>query len=102
MSQEDESDKENSPRKLTEFYRAMHLELTFNLEKIFYIVGNKNRIANKHIYKDDDKNIKIQFQNVKYWHTPVLKELYKKYSIKRNPEKDFHNDSFENYTFEEK
>lgn len=102
LSQEDESDKAYSPRKLTEFYQAKDLELTFNLEKIFYKVENKNIIANKHIYKDDDKNIKIQFQSVKDWYTPVLKKLYEKYDIKRNPQKDFHKDSFAHYTFEEK
>lgn len=102
LAQEDESNKENSPRKLTEFYRAEKLELTFNIEKIFYKTDNVKRIAGKHIYKDDDKKITIQFHDVKDFYTPVLQRLYEKYEINRTPQKDFHHDSFKDYTFDEK
>lgn len=102
LAQEDENDKENSPRKLTEFYRAEKLELTFNIEKIFYKTDNIKRIAGKYIYKDDDKKITIQFHDVKNFYTPVLKKLYEKYTISRIPKKDFYKDSFKNYTFDEK
>ena len=102
LSQEDESDKENSPRKLTEFYSAIHLELTFNIEKLFYRTDNVKQVAKKHIFKDDNKNVTIQFTNVKGFYTQILKKLYKKYGIERTPKKDFYHDSFKNYTFDEK
>jgi len=73
LEQEDENDIKNSPRQLTEFYRAKYLDLSLNNKKIFF--------------KDDDK--KIQFKNVKDKYTEILTKLFQKYDINEIPTEDF-------------
>jgi len=99
---EDLDDIKNSPRQITEFYRAEALKLTFNLNKIFYRTENISKIANKHIYKDTDNNISIKYTSFRNDYISNLRTIYNKYEIYITPNKSFYDDDFTIYTFEDK
>ena len=100
LLQEDSDNKENSPRQLTEFYRAKSLNLSFNINKIFYLTDNVEQVVMKQIYKDD--NLSIPFQVFENGYIDILSILYKKYNVTIMPNKNLRNDKFSTYTFEDK
>jgi len=93
-------DIENSPRQLTEFYRAEALTFTFNLNKIFYKTDGIKQITLKHIYRDEEN--KIPFGAFEHNYSDILRQLYKKFGVHVLPTKHFRNDNFSSYTFEDK
>lgn len=99
---EDLDDIKNSPRQLTEYYRAEALKLTFNLNKIFYKTDDIRKIAKKHVYKDTDKNIFLEYSSFKNDYISILLTIYKKYEINITPNKKFWGNDFSSYTFEDK
>jgi len=101
LEQEDKDDIKNSPRQLTEFYRATHLDLTFNLEKIFYKTDVINKVAYKAIYKDDNNNIQINFGRLKNVYRELLSILYDQYNIHKRLKQNIY-DAFDTYDFEDK
>lgn len=100
LLQEDSDNKKNSPRQLTEFYRAKSLNLSFNINKIFYLTDNVKQVTMKQIYKDD--NLSLLFQPFENVYIDILSVLYKKYNITIRPNKSLRNDNFNTYTFEDK
>ena len=102
LLQEDSDDKKNTPRQLTEFYRAESLELIFDLKKIFYKTDDIRQIDIQNIYKDEKNDIALIYRSFENEYIDILKILYKKYDIKIIPNKSFGNDDFRIYTFEDK
>lgn len=100
LLQEDSDNKKNSPRQLTEFYRAKSLNLSFNINKIFYLTDNVKQVTMKQIYKDD--NLSLLFQPFENVYINILTILYKKYNVTIMPNKSLRNDNFSTYTFEDK
>lgn len=98
---EDQDDIKNSPRQLTEFNRAEDLKLTFNLDKIFYRTENIIQVLHKHIYKDEENNIKITFGTFEHNYIDILKLLYKEFEINILPTKDLRKDNFSSFAFED-
>jgi predicted ATP-binding protein involved in virulence len=99
---EDLDDIKNSPRQLTEFYRAEALKFTFNLNKIFYKTEKTKRIDMKYIYKDEGNNINFSFGIFEHNYIDLLRVLYEKFGIINIPTKHLRNDNFNSYGFEDK
>ncbi|MDD2905690.1 MAG: hypothetical protein PHC74_05280 [Sulfurimonas sp.] len=102
LLKEDLDDIKNSPRQLTEFYRAEALKFTFNLNKIFYKTDEIKQILLKHIYRDEENKIMITFGAFEHSYIDTLRLLYEKFGVRVLPTKHFRNDNFSSYTFEDK
>ena len=101
LLQEDSDDKKNSSRQLTEFYRAKSLNLSFNINKLFYLTENKKQLVGKHIFKDKEKNYSIGYSKFKDSHVNIINTLFSKYKMGEINKIDFYNE-FNTYSFEEK
>lgn len=101
LVQEDSDNKKNSPRQLTEFYRAKDLKLSFNRNKIFYLTDKTNHITKKHIFKDEEKSFYVHYSKFKDNHDEILNTIYIKYNIEKIEKIDSY-EKFENYSFEQK
>lgn len=101
LLQDDSDNKKNSPRQLTEFYRAKFLQLSFNRNKIFYLTDRTNDITKKHIFKDEEKSFYVHYSKFRDNHDEILNKIYIKYNIKKIEKIDSY-EKFENYSFEQK
>ncbi len=101
LLQEDTDNKQNSPRQLTEFYRAKSLKISFNIDKIFYLTEKIKGITRKHIFKDEDKNYSILYLKFKDTHIDILNILFEKFNMRKIEKIDFYSNYYD-YTFEQK
>lgn len=101
LLQEDSDNKKNSPRQLTEFYRAKSLILSFNINKLFYLTENQKQLIGKHIFKDEEKNFGIVYNKFKDSHVDIINILFSKYKIGKIKKIDFYS-NLDTYSFEQK